>query len=163
MMQHIRQGNDIKAFVPDSIQLIYVMGVKDKIKVVQLEHVARKNIRKKLLQRRCAASYFEYRKRRRIGKAFELITVKLAIPKQQVLVRAEPRPITQCCRTIFCLFILQHRRSAPHLTARIKSEPANSDITGTFSRNRPNWLTRLIRRAGVFGWRKSNGSIRISR
>ena len=139
------------------------MAVKHKIEVIQLEHVTRNNVWEKLFQRRSAASYFQDRKRGRIGKLLELITVKFAIPEKKIFVSAQPRAVTQCYGTIFRLFALKNRCRAAHLIARMYSEPANSEITGTLSKNRPTAFNRSISRTGVLGWRKSKGTIRTSR
>lgn len=96
-------------------------------------------------------------------KVSELITVKFAIPEKKIFISAELRAVMQCCDTIFRLFALQNRCCVPHLIARIYSEPANSEITGTFSRNRPRTSIRPTKGTGVWGCRKSNGSIRTSR
>src|SRR6266571_5773738 len=82
------------------------MAVKHKVEIIQVEHVTRNNVREKLLQRRSAASYLQYRERRGIGKILELITVKFAIPEKKILISAEPRAVTQCRSTIFGLVVL---------------------------------------------------------
>ena len=87
-MQHIGNRNNIKTVVLDCVQLVNFMAVKHKIEVIQLEHVTRNNVWEKLFQRRSAASYFQDRKRGRIGKLLELITVKFAIPEKKIFVSA---------------------------------------------------------------------------
>src|ERR1700746_3455271 len=82
------------------------MAVKHKIEVIQLEHVTRNNVWEKLFQRRSAAPYLQYRESRRIGKLLELVTVKFAIPEKKILISAEPRTVTQCCRTVLGLSVL---------------------------------------------------------
>src|SRR5437763_57591 len=162
-MQHIGNRNNIKAVVLDCVQLVDIMAVKHKIEVIQLEHVTRNNVWQKLFQRRSAAAYLQDRKRRRIGKLFELVTVKFAIPEKKIFVSVEPSAVTQCGGTIFRLFAPQNRCRAAHLIARMYSEPANSEITGTLSRSRPRAFNRSITRTGVLGWRESKGAIRTSR
>ena len=56
-----------------------------------------------------------------------------------------------------------HNRVGTHLTARMQSDPASSETTGIISKRRPNALKRLTKRRGVFGCKKSDGSIRTSR
>jgi hypothetical protein len=71
-----------------------------------------------------------------------------------------------CCarlRKVLEQSFAQNRCCVPHLIARIYSEPANSEITGTFSRKRPRTSNRPTRGTGVLGCRKSNGSIRTTR
>src|SRR5438045_1503472 len=136
-MQHIGNRNNIKAVVLDCVQLVDIMAVKHKIEVIQLEHVTRNNVWEKLFQRRSAAAYLQDRKRGRTGKLLELITIKFAIPEKKIFVSAQPRAVAQCGGTIFRLFALQNRCCVAHLIARMYSEPANSEITATLSRNRP--------------------------
>src|SRR5262249_55746993 len=121
----------------------------------------RDNIREKMFQRRGATSYFQNRKRRRIGQVLELVTIKFAIPEKQIPVGAESRAIAQRRGTVLRLAPRTDR--AVHLTARMYNEPANSETTGILSRKRPSAFTPPTREAGVFGCRKSNGSIRTSR
>src|SRR5206468_1344653 len=85
------------------------------------------------------------------------------IPEKKIFISAEPRAVTQRYGTIFRLFALQNRCRAAHLIARMYSEPANSEITGTLSRNRPTASNRSTRGTGVLGWRKSKETIRTRR
>ena len=44
MVQHICQGNNVEAFVPDRIQLVDFMAVEHKINIVEVKHIAGDNI-----------------------------------------------------------------------------------------------------------------------
>ena len=90
-MQHIGNGNNIKAVVLNYVQPVDFMAVKHKIEIIQIEHVTGNNVWEKLFQRRGTASDLQYRECRRIGKFLELVTVKFAIPKKKVLISAEAR------------------------------------------------------------------------
>src|SRR5262245_15656244 len=114
-MQYIRECNNIKAVVLDRVQFVDFMAVKHEIEIVQIKHVARNNVREKLFQGRSATSYFQNRKRRRIGKVLELITIKFPIPEKQIPIGAESRAVAQRCRTVVRLAPRNNR--APHLTA----------------------------------------------
>ena len=118
-MQHIGQRNHVEAAAFDHIQPVDFVAIKDKIQIIQIEHVACNHVRKKLLQGRGAASYFENRQSRRIGKILELIPIKFAIPEKEVLVGAEPDAIALGRSAIFYLFALRNRNRAAHLSARM--------------------------------------------
>ena len=57
-MQHISKRNNIKAIVLNRVQLVDLVTVKHKVEVVQIKHVTRDDVWKKLFQWRSAASYF---------------------------------------------------------------------------------------------------------
>ena len=81
VMQHVGQRNNIEAPILDTIELVDFVAVKHKIKIVDPEHVTGNNVWQKSLQRRSAASYFQYGERCWIGKTLELITVEFTVPK----------------------------------------------------------------------------------
>src|SRR5438105_6770236 len=100
-MQHIGNRNNIKAVVLDCVQLVDIMAVKHKIEVIQLEHVTRNNVWEKLFQRRSAASYFQDRKRGRIGNPLDLTRESFAIPERKFFLRANRGPLPRANATPF--------------------------------------------------------------
>src|SRR3954454_23346220 len=118
MMQHIGDGNHIKASVRDSIELVDFMAVKHMIKMVEIKHIAGDNVWQKLFQRRSTASYLQHGERCRIWKTFKLIAIKLAIPQQKVLIGTEARAIAQCDGAVLLLLALSNCDRL-HLAARI--------------------------------------------
>jgi len=106
--------------------------IKNNIEVIQVKHVARNDVWRNRFKGEVPLPISKIDSAAGLGKSFELVAVKLAIPEKKIFVGTELRAITQCCgaifrllaRTIIVLLILRRgctaSRQIPRSLARFR-------------------------------------------